>query len=206
MTVIDIGANVGCHTCRLAKLVSPGTVVAFEPMPWARRKLMRNLELNGFTNVIVEEVALCDTNLPSQAVHFRSSWRVSPIGESGLEDPSSCLPAEVSFVTLDSYVRRNKLQTIDLIKLDVDGYEFKVLRGATETLQKFTPIIVLELGWHTLASVGESLRELVGFLCSHGYIIHDEKAFIPFRDETSLLRRVPRDDTINVVCSARPLT
>lgn len=206
MTVIDIGANVGCHACPLAKLVDPGKVVAFEPMPWARRKLRRNLELNGFTNVVVEELALSDAELPAQSVHFRSSWRVGRPGESDHEDPSSRPLVEVGFATLDSYVKGHNLHSIDVIKLDVDGYELKVLRGAIETLQRFNPVIVLELGWFTLSSVGDSLPDLVRFLSSLGYIIHEEKTFLPFRDEASLLARVPKGDTINVVCSKRPFT
>lgn len=49
MTILDIGANVGAHTLRFAKLVGErGRVVAFEPMPWPRARLQRNLELNDF--------------------------------------------------------------------------------------------------------------------------------------------------------------
>src|ERR1051325_73446 len=47
MTVLDIGANIGWHTCRLAKRVRPGKVIAFEPMSWARRKLLRNLDIGS---------------------------------------------------------------------------------------------------------------------------------------------------------------
>ena len=59
MTVLDIGANIGCHTLRLAKLVGKnGKVIAFEPMSWAYLRLKRNIELNDFNNIILEKLAL----------------------------------------------------------------------------------------------------------------------------------------------------
>jgi 23S rRNA G2069 N7-methylase RlmK/C1962 C5-methylase RlmI len=69
MTVLDIGANVGCHTLQLAKLAGKnGKVIAFEPMSWALSKLKRNIALNNFDNIKIEKLALSDINQGRQSI------------------------------------------------------------------------------------------------------------------------------------------
>jgi len=78
MTVLDIGANIGCHALRLAMLVGQdGEVIAFEPMMVAFTKLQRNVGLNKFSNVSLEKIALSNENRDNQAVHFYASWPLS---------------------------------------------------------------------------------------------------------------------------------
>src|SRR5262249_23682949 len=137
MTVLDIGANIGWHTCRLAKRVEHGKVIAFEPMSWARERLLRNLQLNGMANVIVEDIALSDSNEGRCSLHFRCSWQLNPMGQRSVENPQSLQPEAVDVMTLDSYIRNQSIGRVDLIKLDVDGYELRVLSGARETLSRW---------------------------------------------------------------------
>ena len=204
-TVLDIGANIGCHTCLLAKLVHPGKVIAFEPMPWARRKLLRNIALNGFENVIVESYALSDGKVPAMPTHFRSSWQMdSRTGQTG-ENSVSCSPAVVDFITLDSYVAENSIGDIGLIKLDVDGYEAKILRGAAETLRKFRPILVMEFCAYTLEAAGDGLPDVIDLLDAVGYKICREDNFLEFTTRKEILESVPAGSSINVVCSCEPV-
>lgn len=200
MTVVDIGANVGCHALRFAKLVGDsGRVVAFEPMAWARAKLLRNIELNGFGNITVESVALSDSP-GSREAYFRSSWQGSE--ES---DPASLRRDTITFDTLDGYAERNGIGRVDMVKLDVDGHEFKVMRGARRTLAAHRPLILIELGPHLLAGAGDDIGELVEFLSSLGYKFFDEATFEKFADTAAVLRAIPRGDTINVVLSPEDL-
>lgn len=200
MTVVDVGANVGCHALRFAKLVGDaGRVVAFEPMGWARGKLVRNIELNNFRNITVEPVALSD-GAGSREAYFRSSWR------SGEEsDPASLRRDTITFDTLDGYVERRGLGRVHMVKLDVDGHEFKVIRGAARTLAAHHPLVMIELGPHLLAGAGEDIAEMVGFILSLGYQIFDEASFEKFPDAEAVLRAIPRGDTINVVLSPEDL-
>ncbi|MDT5269284.1 MAG: hypothetical protein QOH49_1470 [Acidobacteriota bacterium] len=200
MTVVDIGANVGCHALRFGKLVgAAGRVVAFEPMTWARAKLVRNIELNGFSNITVEAVALSDS-AGSREAYFRSSW------QSGEEsDPESLRRDTITFDTLDAYAERNNISRVDLIKLDVDGHEFKVIRGGARTLAAHRPLILIELGPHLLAGAGDDIAEMVEFLSSLGYKFFDEASFGKFPDTAAVLRAIPRGDTINVVLSPEDL-
>lgn len=141
MTVLDIGANIGCHTLRLAKLVGEaGKVITFEPMSWAFAKLKTNIELNDFNNVILEKLALSNI-IERKPAYFRTSW--TPDNQSS---PNSKNSEDIDFLTLDKYVSINNIDKIDFIKLDVDGYEYKVIWGGRETIKEFKPIMIVELG------------------------------------------------------------
>jgi len=201
MTILDIGANVGAHTLRLAKLVGKdGKVIAFEPMSWALAKLKRNIGLNDFDNIVVEECALSDINFKSQLTHFSSSWRVG-----GGWAADSGTAEHIGFVTLDEYARINKMDKIDFIKLDVDGYECKVIRGGVNTIKKFTPIMIVEFGKCTLERYGDSLGDLVDLLFSLGYLLYSIEDLKLYPSKKSALDAVPPNKTINVLCKPRAI-
>lgn len=205
MTVLDIGANIGCHTCLLAQLAYPGTVIAFEPMPWPRKKLLKNIAMNGLRNVVVENFGLTDKDSGPATVHFRSSWQWSSRKARSGENPDSRRPAVLDFMTLDSYAARHDVKNIGLIKLDVDGYEMRVLRGATETLQTFRPILVVEFCHYSLDAVGDSLSDLIDLLSAMGYKIYREDTLLEFPAKAEILESIPADASINVVCSHEPI-
>jgi FkbM family methyltransferase len=194
MTVLDIGANVGIHTLLLAQLVQKsGRVIAFEPMPWARRRLHNNISLNRFDHVHVEPIALAERD-GAQVTSFRTSW--NKFGESSTE-PEHVVP----FERLDSYLRGENIDQVDFIKLDVDGFELKVIAGAMETLQTARPTICMELGNWTLAEQGGSLRELVDLLLGADYRFYNESELKPLVDYDAIVREFPdlRTWTINVI-------
>ena len=192
---LDIGANVGCYALLFSKIVGEhGKVVAFEPMGWAWRKLTRNKDLNTFTtNLVLEKRAVSDRAAAAQRVSFRTSWRVF-----GADDPAE--EEVVDVVTLDEYVEEHRLEKVDFIKLDVDGFEYRVVRGGKRTLLKHRPIFMLELGSYTLESTGDRLEELVECLYGLGYAILWEKGLYRFKDRAEVMAAVPPDSTINVIC------
>jgi FkbM family methyltransferase len=195
MTVIDIGANIGCHTLRYAKLVGKkGKVIAFEPMQWALSKLKRNIELNDFDNIVLEKIALSDVS-GKRSAYFRSSYTLD-----NRSAPDSEVLEDINFLTLDEYVDRNQLNRIDFIKLDVDGYEYKVIRGGLNTIAKFKPVIIMELGEYTLREHGDKAEDLIGLLASADYSFYSEKDIEKYPSKRSLLDAVPQDSTINVLC------
>ena len=200
MTVIDIGANIGCHTLRFAKLAGPsGKVIAFEPMSWANAKLMRNLELNTFENVVVEKVALSDRK-DSRTGYFRSSWVTGTTS-----NPVSVEKQLISFTTLDSYLTDHKVERVDFIKLDVDGHEFKTLRGAAGTLAAHHPLIIMELQPDLLERNGDDPAAMINFLSELDYLFYEEATLQPFDDIQATVRAIPSGASINVILSARGL-
>lgn len=200
MTVMDIGANVGVYALRLAKLVGEkGRVFAFEPTSYVFPRLIRNIELNNFNNIISEKIALSDTYAQNQLACIRSSFKV---GDSCSGNPASEL---ISFVTLDDYVRARGIERVDFIKLDVDGYEYKVIRGALEVINKFSPLILLELCPKTLESVGDNIIELVNTLANLRYKFYSVKGLSKFSSADAVIESIPESLWINVFLSVSDL-
>jgi len=194
MVVFDIGANIGYYTLLCASLVGPtGKVYAFEPMSPAMDKIEENYRINGLKNVILEKKVLAEITKLKQPVCFNYSWPI--VGEAkkpGIE--------YVDFISLDDYVSTNNIYRIDFVKLDVDGYEYKIISGGENAIRRFKPLILIELGKYTLKRFGDSLEALIDLLHSFGYSFHREKSLKPFTTLDELLNAVPEDSTINVLC------
>ncbi|NVM04160.1 MAG: FkbM family methyltransferase [Candidatus Helarchaeota archaeon] len=196
MIALDIGANIGCHTLPMAKIVgSKGKVIAFEPMKWPFKKLKRNIELNNFNNIIIENIALSDKREVKEIL-FRSSWTLD---NTKIEEANE--PHKVQLETLDEYIKKHDIERVDFIKLDVDGYEYKILRGASGTLKKFKPTIIMELGIITLENFGDNIEDLITFLSNLGYYFYSEKNFRKFPDKKSLIKSIPNTYkyTLNII-------
>lgn len=156
MTVYNIGANIGFHTLALTTLVgSKGLIVAFEPNPGVRKKLMENLVLNRLNNhVRVEEFALSDFD-------GRANFSLSlSDGQGRFEDLPYVKPGasiQVPCKRLDTYVAERGHRP-DFILMDVEYAEGRVLRGMSQVMEEHKPIILVEM--HSRASIEESLNEL----------------------------------------------
>jgi len=206
MTVLDIGANVGCHTLRLAKLVGQdGKVIAFEPLTVVFTKLKCNLELNSFSNVTLEKIALSNENRDNQAVHFYANWPLYSDSHNELHPVHCGRPTEemINFVTLDDYVQSKEIKKIDFIKLDVDGHEYKVIQGGINSIKTFKPIMIIEFCRYTLMEFNDSLEDLIDLLTSIGYYFYSVENFQQYDSKEALLNTVPPDVAINVLCQLK---
>jgi FkbM family methyltransferase len=177
--VLDIGANIGAHTLRLAKLVGPeGRVMAFEPTDFAFRKLRRNLDLNPSLASRVEAFHCFLTASDSASVPdaIYSSWPLA----SGTDLHAKHLGREMATDSaqarsLDSILSERADRRVQLVKLDVDGFECDVLRGATTLLRDVRPIFVMELAPYVLEERGTSLDQLLSYFLPNGYFFYDER-------------------------------
>ncbi len=170
-------------------------------MSWAFSKLTRNIELNDFDNIILEKTALSNENKENQEVNFPCSWPISGILDFKryLANQAQIMKDVVDFITLDDYVSKKRISKIDLIKLDVDGYEFKVIKGALETLKSYNPIIIMELCVYTLKDVGDKVSDLVSLLLGLGYNFYSEKDMKRFPSTDIMIKSIPKEASINVV-------
>jgi FkbM family methyltransferase len=198
-TVFDIGANIGAHTIRFARLVGPsGRVFAFEPMDYAFSKLTRNLSLNDAQNTHAFKLALSDENADARRVDYRSSW--STTGERRPEASS------VEVRRLDDWCREHDITRVDLIKLDVDGHEWQVLEGGRTSIHRHRPIVLIEAGaWHFSASD----RNPLAILVACGYRFWETTTGSEL-DLVAVRRRFPERDeemaySINLIASPTPL-
>ena len=205
MIVMEVGANIGAHTLSIAQTLRHGNgkLYSFEPTNYAFGKLRRNLSLNDFQNVVIERIALSDVN-QRQEIHrastpetmpFKASWDKRSHG------PKSQTTDEIQFVRLDDYVKENGINRMDFLKIDVDGYELRVIRGGLETLTTLRPTIIIELGT-TLERVGDSVQDLIETIDGLGYDICDIETNVRY-DESDLLNKVVECRTMDCLCIDR---
>jgi FkbM family methyltransferase len=197
MIVCDIGANVGLHALHFAHRVgAEGKVYAFEPSDFAFRKLVRNVALNPHLNLEAEQLALSNETKTAVEVDFRSSWRHD--GSRG--DLSKSV---VDFTLLDDWVAQRGLDRIDIIKLDVDGYEGLVLDGARATLARFRPQILIEAGADQYRD--DDRADAFAILVSLGYRLQttrDTESLTPVSIRERVSDLVDRgSDSFNVLAS-----
>lgn len=132
--VFDIGANVGSHSINFAKIAK--AVYAFEPQPRTYYALCANLLLNMVHNVAPFNMALGSYNGTTHVANLDPTKQNTPMG---VQVGNGTQP--VPMRTVDSL----EISPIDFIKIDVEGHEFEVLRGAYETLSKQNPIVYVEI-------------------------------------------------------------
>ena len=142
---VDVGAHVGYLSMIMARLVGPqGRVISFEPVRETYEALKENIQLNGLNNVTIEPAAAGEADGFLELVCTKGeelSWTASATGYS--------LPGEgrrisVPVVSLDGYFAASALRP-GLIKIDVEGAEAEVLRGARQTLRNIRPIVLVEI-------------------------------------------------------------
>jgi FkbM family methyltransferase len=138
MTVVEVGANIGAHTISIAQSVGPrGRMLAFEPQLSVFQLLCANLALNGIEHVEAHWAAV--GSVPGSITVPRLDSGV-PQNFGGLAIGEAQQGDQVRLIPLDSF----KLPTCHLIKIDVEGMEIEVIRGASETIRRHEPVIYAE--------------------------------------------------------------
>jgi len=162
MTVLDVGANRGYYAMLASRRVGPhGRVIGFEPSPRERKFLKANLLLSRCRNVTVEPIAL--GSKPGQADLYVVD---------GYSTGCNCLrPRDSEFAgknvhvavrTLDEYTRAEGIRGVDLLKIDIEGGELEVIKGAGTLLrQRPRPIILCEMIDQLTHLWGYEAREIV---------------------------------------------
>jgi len=165
MNILDIGAHHGFYTLLASTRIGPtGRVLAFEPSPRERRKLRRHLHLNRCTNVTVQDCAL------SSAEGWADLFVVedTETGCNSLRPPSvsqSVKPITVRVSTVDRCLEQAGIDKVDFIKLDVEGAEIEVLKGAQRLLQrKPRPVVLCEVEDVRTAPWGYPAKAIIDFL------------------------------------------
>jgi FkbM family methyltransferase len=139
---IDIGANYGVYALTMAKMVGPaGTVWAFEPASTTADLLAEGISANGFNNVILERSAISAANGTAQ-LSLSSQSELNAL----VHGAQSVLPTEtVPVVSLDDCLARHAWTDIAFLKLDAEGEETNIIRGARRFLMECSPLILFEI-------------------------------------------------------------
>ena len=164
---VDVGANVGIHTLAAARHLAAGggTVTAFEPHPHNYRTLNDNIARQGWRHVTAHNFGLAEApqTLTCQGPTPGGNWSLASRGGYAFT---------VRLVRLDDFLEANPLPRLDLMKIDVEGAEVRVLRGAGRTLSRFRPLIAFEVAPAWLRRLQTSPAELLATLEEFGYVIH----------------------------------
>jgi FkbM family methyltransferase len=174
-TAIDVGANAGWHTLLMAcRVGSGGRVVAIEPNPSSRERLEHAIAINRLTNVRVDSRALADREgrRPFEAPPAGHVWdgtgRLVGDAEVRLKPDTTT----IGVTTIDALATEHSLDRVALIKIDVEGWEPAVLRGAANLLRTSRPALIFEYDSAYVERSGTNADELVAFLRTLGYQLH----------------------------------
>jgi len=165
--VIEVGANIGAHSLIISKIISPeGQLFCFEPTDYAYEKLYKNFNLNPDLkqNTRLIKSFVSNQEGSKKSYKIRSSWivnKTAALADSMDEDFSG------EIINLDDFFI--DLPKLNLIKIDVDGFDFKVLQGAKEIITLFKPTIFVELGEIDLNRNGDSVSDIIDLFTDIGY-------------------------------------
>ncbi len=179
MVAFDVGAHVGELSLLFSRLVGPqGCVHAFEASSATFSRLSAVCQLSGRSNITLNNVALSDRDGKFQLHAYddaHSSWNTlaeRPLRRYGI-DVSPVGTEVVAATTIDGYCEQNGISRIDLLKIDVEGAEYQVLRGARRMLQdKAILCSVFEFG-QTTFDMGNDPHEIESYLTQLGYEVQN---------------------------------
>jgi FkbM family methyltransferase len=158
-TCVDVGANVGTLTLAAALRVGPtGKIIAFEPHPKIGRFLAENVALNRLENVQIQAFAVGSS---AESVSF-SNDQNDDLNHIGSETAG----IQIGQVTLDSVLPERL--PVALLKIDVEGYELEVLKGAEKTLSR-TSSVYIEVSRDNLSRYGAATQDVINILIRHRF-------------------------------------
>ena len=170
---VDIGANVGSILREMVTVAPDGHHHAFEPIPDLAARLR-----SEFPTVDVHETALSDTIGTAEFLHFRGASALSGLDTQEQSDGRIATPIAVSVATLDSVIPPTYRPA--LIKIDVEGGEWRVLLGAERTLAAHHPVLIIEHYAGAAGVHGIGPEQLHPYLTSLGYRILDADGGGPY--------------------------
>lgn len=156
---LDIGANFGYHTINMSMLAYKGQTFAFEPMRLFSQQIAANSCLNQLTNITIfnnavgnesKHVTVSEPDLKGDLVNH-GDMSIKEINDTNIS---------VKTIKIDDI----NLPKVDFMKIDVQGYELQVLKGATTTILKHKPVIIVEVEPHQLAKFDCDPTTLISFL------------------------------------------
>jgi len=174
---IDIGANIGLYTLMAAKKIGPnGKVYSFEPTDITYKRLLDNITINRFKNIIPVKKALSDNNGSFE-------MNVSCDGFDGwnsftkITRGSKSRTEMVETIKLDSFFNDDRIwDRVSLIKIDVEGWEKFVILGGEEHFKRTdSPVLIIEFVDQNTGNAGYTCKELFQLLVSFGYSLYSIK-------------------------------
>ena len=190
MTFVDIGAHYGFFSLLGSYLVGKeGRVLAFEPTPTTRRQLVRNVEGNAaYSNIQIFDCAAYDRNSQVKFYDYgvENSAYNSIFGSRKMQGfLQNQIEIDVLTRKADDVLKEAGVQAVDLIKIDAESSEIHVLKGLADTLLRYKPAIIIELGDFEVHGAAKS-KEIIMFLHNMNYLAYE-------LDQGKIVRHVMRE-------------
>jgi FkbM family methyltransferase len=165
-TVLDVGANIGFHSMYFAELVGKaGKVLSFEPIEVNFNAFKSNLQLNDFPQIMANNIALGNEN-EDLAIHL-------DIDEQNPGAFNLLAPGDKNYTVKcekgDDFLKTNGIEKVNFIKIDVEGYEYEVMKGMKHYIQLSRPIINFEYDKAYQSKNNEDPSNIFNFLSSMNY-------------------------------------
>ena len=158
--VLDVGANFGflslvwgCSVCK-----EEGRVFAFEPNPYVYNTFLKSIGKNGLTPIIKAAHNAVGSKNKTIQLYLNNTT------SNTLQTETSTKSTDIEMISIDNYIRINKITRCDLIKIDVDGIELDILEGSISTLEKLRPIFIVETNDN---------KGIIDFFANRDYLILD---------------------------------
>jgi FkbM family methyltransferase len=185
--MLDVGANFGFYSIAIAARLRQHCLIhAFEPNPATFDRLQKNIRLNTSRAVTAHEMGVSDRAGHAAVVEVRGHSGAAYLGPG----------ADVVVTTLDDFCEHAHVDRVDLIKIDAEGAELRILRGAARVLHRCRPTILLELNAPTLEREHSSPAQVLAHLRAFGYRVYTISPKAEIQPDAGPLPR----EIMNVIC------
>lgn len=206
--IIDVGGSIGDYTSVGAKyLPEKGKLIVFEPIPENVAYITRNLKqnnLNGKVKIEAMAVSDIDGKITMHTVEGSvGTHSASKKSAAGISSNSIVVPV----TTLDSYISKQKIKTVDILKIDIEGYDGFALRGAKKLLSDSSPTVFIEFVSDNLTNCGFDPQEFLQILLAHYkiiFMIDEPRGLIKRCTEEDLESLVKKSINANLIVSNDP--
>ena len=199
--ILDIGANFGVQSLQFAKEFTSSKIYSIEPTDYAFSKLKENIELNQnlSQNIKPYQFFLGDLsqNLPES---IYSSWNFEKEKNKHQKHLGTKKKTNnASVITLSRFIEIHRIKEIDFIKLDVDGYEYSVIKSGFDYLKTNRTPIFMELAPYLYKEYGYSSDEFLKLISSLKYKFYELKNFTEIKDIKREIINIPDGSSQNVL-------
>lgn len=204
--VFDIGANIGAFALPIANRVGKtGRVYAIEPSHRAIKKLNQNITINEHLANVITPLQCFVSNGEVMPQKVYSLWNMSQKANRHKHHLGILeLTQDAVELKLDDIIKEAQIDKIDLLKIDVDGYETTVLKSGIESIKKFNPIIFIEFCEYALQENNSSVKELSSILYDLEYSLYTLADEL-LKNPNEILSKIPNNGIINIVAKPKAM-
>lgn len=169
--LLDCGANYGFYSLFVASLSKENRIIGYEASPTTSISFLGNVKLNNYNNILAKNLAISDT--PEEYINFNESlndWESSATHQFFKDRV-----VKIKTTTIDSELYNENLNDFSLvIKLDIEGNEFNAIQGGINSINKYDPLIIIELSKYNLNNKNFNFIFFKNFLSKNKYMIYNK--------------------------------